>query len=103
MYIVANSTDESMKKALASYCTVLAQLNKGMWKDFLTKYVTGGWKLAGLNNVKKLDDKTVSKLFDHSENLILVICGNKKAKEFFINDVSGILTVSYTHLTLPTT
>ena len=78
-----------MKKALASYCTVLAQLNKGMWKDFLTKYVTGGWKLAGLNNVKKLDDKTVSKFFDHSENLILVICGDKKAKESI--DMSDVI------------
>ena len=99
VYIVTNSTDESMKKALASYCTVLAQLNKGMWKDFLTKYVTGGWKLAGLNNVKKLDDKTVSKFFDHSENLILVICGDKKAKEFFVNDASGILKEQLSKMT----
>ncbi len=91
VHITSNSTDESMKKALSSYCAVLAQLNKGIWKDFLAKYVTGGWKLAGLNNVKKLDDKTVSKYFDHSENLIMVITGDKKAKEFLVNDASGIL------------
>ena len=98
-YIVSNSTDESMKKALASYCAVLAQLNKDIWKDFLTNYVTGGWKIAGLNDVKELDDKTVSKFFDHSEKLIQVICGDKKAKKIFVNDASGNLKEKLSKMT----
>ena len=91
VYIVANSNNENMKKALASYCAVLAQLNKDVWKEFLTKYITDGWKLAGLNSVKTLDDKTVSKFFDHSEKLILTICGDKNAKKAFINDAGNTL------------
>lgn len=98
-YIVSNSTNEGMKKSMASYCAVLAQLNKGIWKDFLTKYVTDGWKLADLNQIKKLDDKTVSRFFDHSENLILVICGDKQAKKQFLNDASGTLKEQLSKMT----
>lgn len=91
VHITANSKNENMKKALASYCAVLAQLNNDIWKDFLTKYVTDGWKLAGLNSIKELDDKTVSKFFDGSERLILVICGDQKAKKEFANDAGKTL------------
>ncbi len=91
VHITANSKNENMKKALASYCAVLAQLNNDIWKDFLTKYVTDGWKLAGLNSIKELDDKTVSKFFDRSERLILVICGDQKAKKEFANDAGKTL------------
>lgn len=91
VHIVASSKNENMKKALASYCAVLAQLNKDVWKDFLTKYITDGWKLAGLNSIKKLDDKTVSKFFDRSEKMILMICGDKKAKNALVNDAGGTL------------
>ena len=91
VHIVANSKNENMKKALASYCAVLAQLNKDVWKEFLTKYITDGWKLAGLNTVKKLDDKTVSKFFDRSEKLILTICGDQNAKKALVNDAGNTL------------
>lgn len=91
VHIVANSKNENMKKALASYCAVLAQLNKDVWKEFLTKYITDGWKLAGLNTVKKLDDKTVSKFFDRSEKLILTICGDQNAKKALANDAGNTL------------
>ena len=90
-YIVANSTDGTMEKALSSYCAVLAQLNKGVWKEFMTKYITDGWKLAELNSIKKIDDKTVSKFLDRSENLVLTICGDKDAKEALLNDVGETL------------
>lgn len=90
-HIVSNSSDENMKKALSSYCAVLAQLNKGLWKDFMVKYITDGWKLAGLNSVKVLDDKTVSKYFERSENMVLAICGDKKAKKALISDATGTL------------
>ena len=91
VHIVANSKNENMKKALASYCAVLAQLNKDVWKEFLTKYITDGWKLTGLNTVKKLDDKTVSKFFDRSEKLILTICGDQNAKKALVNDAGNTL------------
>lgn len=97
--IIANSTNESMKKALSSYCAVLAQLNKGLWKDFMVKYVTDGWKLAGLNTVKNFDDKTVSKFFDHSEKLALAICGDKEAKKALVNDAEGTLKEKLSKMT----
>ena len=37
VHIVSNSTNENMEKALASYCAALAQLNKGIWKEFMVK------------------------------------------------------------------
>ena len=91
VHIVSNSTDENMKKALASYCAALAQLNKGVWKEFMVKYITDGWNLAELNSIKKLDDKTVSRFLDRSENLILVICGDKNAKEALLKDAGETL------------
>lgn len=90
-YITATSSEESMKKALASYCATLAQLNKGLWKDFLVKYFTDGWKLAGLNSIKEIDDKTVSKYFDNSEKMILALSGNQKAKKDLLSDADGDL------------
>ena len=92
--IMANSSEKDMEKALASYCAVLAQLNKGLWKDFLVKYITGGWKLADLNTIRKLDDKTVSKFFDYSEKLILTISGDKNAKKGLLVNAGGDLKTS---------
>ena len=91
VHIVANSKSENMKLALSSYCAVLAQLNKDVWKEFLTKYITDGWKLAGLNTVKKLDDKTVSNFFNRSEKLILSVCGDQNAKKALANDAEKAL------------
>ena len=97
--IVSNSSDKGMEDALASYCSVLAQLNKGLWKDFLVKYVTDGWKLADLNTIKKLDDKTVSKFFDRCENLILAIDGDKNAKKALLGDAEGELKQKLSKMT----
>lgn len=97
-YIVANSTDGNMEKALSSYCAVLAQLNNGIWKEFMTNYITDGWNLAGLNSIKKLDNKTVSKFLDRSENLILVICGDKNAKDALLNDASETLKEKFSEM-----
>lgn len=99
VHIVANSTNEGMKKALSSYCAVLAQLNKGLWKDFMVKYITDLWELADLNSIKKLDDKTVSKYFDRCENVILLICGDKKAEEALFDDIKGELEEKLTKMT----
>ena len=87
-----------MEKALSSYCAVLAQLNNGIWKEFMTNYITDGWNLAGLNSIKKLDNKTVSKFLDRSENLILVICGDKNAKDALLNDASETLKEKFSEM-----
>lgn len=99
VHIVANSTDKNMKMALASYCAVLAQLNKDIWKEFLVKYVTDGWKLASLNTIRKLDDRAVAKFFDRSEYMILTMCGDKKAKQALLNDAKGELKTKLKKMT----
>ena len=78
--LVISSTSEQIDAVLASYCTALAQLNTDCWKDFMSAYITGGWKLSGLNANYKLTDQKVRTYLDRSELLIRAIAGDEKAK-----------------------
>lgn len=73
-------------KALADYCAALAQLNKGVWMDFLAYYVSDACNLIGVP-VKK---ENIDKVFTVAEKTIKALC-NKDDADDLINEMGGEL------------
>lgn len=63
-------------KALAEYCAALAQLNKGVWTDFMSYYVSDAFGLMDITSVTKKD---VDKVFSITEKTIKALCNKDDA------------------------
>ena len=72
-------------KALAEFCAALAQLNKDLWTDFMSYYVTDAFNLMGITTVTKKD---VDKVFAGAEKVINALC-NKDAADALIKEIGG--------------
>ena len=64
----------------------------------MSAYITGGWKLSGLNANYKLTDQKVRTYLDRSELLIRAIAGDEKAKTKLLESGSKDMkdTIVYT-------
>lgn len=72
-------------KALANYCAILAQLNKDLWTDFMSYYVSDAFKLMGITTVTKKD---VDKVFAGAEKVIKALC-NKDDADALVKEIGG--------------
>lgn len=70
-------------KALADFCAALAQLNKDLWTDFMSYYVSDAFKLMGITTVTKKD---VDKVFAGAEKVIKALC-NKDDADILIKEM----------------
>ena len=84
--LVWSSSFDDMKTALAGYCTKLAQLNKGLWNEFLVNYVKYMFDQTGI----KLDKKNIKSVVEAIENTIDGLCGDKDAANKAIENMKDL-------------
>ena len=69
--------DEQSNRAIAAFCSVLAQLNNDLWKDFMSYYVVDAANLVGV----KVTKKNVDKVLEKTEKVIRAMCDKDASKE----------------------
>ena len=63
---------------LADYCTLLAQLNNDVWKNFIANYTAD---IFGLADIKTVTAAQVNEVLDTGEKIIVALCDKDKADE----------------------
>ena len=84
--IWTNGETEQGNKALAEYCSALAQLNSDLWKDYLAYYVSDGFGLMDITVTKH----NVSRVIELSEKVIKAIC-DKDAADELVDEMGDIV------------
>lgn len=80
-----NISSKDGSKALADYCAALAQLNQGVWRDFLSYYVRDTFDLMGITTVTAQD---IDRVFIVAEKTIKALC-NKDDANALIKEMGG--------------
>ena len=83
--LTTTSTQEEVAEALADYCSVLAQLNNDVWKDFISCYISDTFGLMGIKSVTK---DNVDTILDKGEVVIKALC-DKSYADKLIEEFSG--------------
>ena len=76
-HLVWNTDQKTQAKLLSEYCTKLAELNKSLWKDFLTQYTL--IIFDELDVAVKADD--IEKVLDITEKVIIALNDKDAANE----------------------